>query len=438
MTISFIILIVKGMARGVFYYSSYWHFRYDDQMQSGDGESNIIANENNYYVSAPIKYNANKFSNVKLSPVGSVIHLRLHLPAGQYVRVGLENVGTECGFCMEGIACLGNNGLEFPQEFPSNRLSLKLEGFNVKVEEDEEFYDCDFYMMAYPTSTGNFRVKVTNAEGVSYYSEEIYNLDLNAGKCYFIDDIGLEFPSEAEHEYVDLGLPSGTMWATMNVGATSTTEYGNHYAWGETKGYGEVDETNVTNRIYNDNLSYLKTYYDWNTYKFCYGTNQSIWRYMRSDEKTKLDVDDDAASLNWGGRWHTPTHAELSELRNNCFWVWTDNYMDSGVRGYIVYKAEETNKGELLCINDAHCAESYWRYTIDRPHIFLPASGYVSESNVHGGNGDWLGNGYYMTSSLGTDIEKCKYLYFWCYGSDKNFGESSRCVGLSIRPVFKK
>ena len=105
--------------------------------------------------------------------------------------------------------------------------------------------------------------------------------------------------AENGHSYVDLGLPSGTKWATCNIGATKPEEFGDYYAWGETT---------------------TKDYYGINNYK---------WRGRKSIDgytyaKTTLDLSDDAAAANWGGKWRMPTDRQYSELVNECYWVWTD------------------------------------------------------------------------------------------------------------------
>ena len=113
------------------------------------------------------------------------------------------------------------------------------------------------------------------------------------------------------HEYVDLGLPSGTLWATCNVGADSPEECGDHFAWGETD---------------------PKSLYDWSTYK--YGTSSStLTKYCSkssyglngyTDTKTVLDPEDDAATANWGSGWRMPTFDEINELYTECtISVWT-------------------------------------------------------------------------------------------------------------------
>ena len=102
---------------------------------------------------------------------------------------------------------------------------------------------------------------------------------------------------ENDHEYVDLGLPSGLKWATCNVGATAPEEYGNYYAWGENT---------------------PKDNYDWDTYKLTTDGGTTFTKYNGTDGKTTLDPEDDAAAVNWGGKWRMPTDDEWTELRENC------------------------------------------------------------------------------------------------------------------------
>lgn len=91
---------------------------------------------------------------------------------------------------------------------------------------------------------------------------------------------------------VDLGLPSGTLWANMNVGANTPEDYGLYFAWGETVGYGQ------------DTLHFT----DWENYSWCEGPDVTIIKYNDNpdygiiDDKINLDLVDDAAYVNWGER----------------------------------------------------------------------------------------------------------------------------------------
>ena len=147
-------------------------------------------------------------------------------------------------------------------------------------------------------------------------------------KIFLIMAVVLSFPfiscgddkdepeSPDNHEWVDLGLPSGTLWATCNVGADTPEEYGDYFAWGETK---------------------PKVSYDWETYKWC-DSSRSYTKYCSNskygvvDNKTELDPDDDAAYVNWGSSWRMPTKEQQDELREKCSWLWTQR---NGVYGQL-------------------------------------------------------------------------------------------------------
>ena len=106
------------------------------------------------------------------------------------------------------------------------------------------------------------------------------------------------------HDWVDLGLPSGTKWATCNVGANSPTAYGNYYAWGETFTKSEYGESN----------------------------------YTYSDNPTILPPSADAATANWGNGWRMPTNTEFDELQKRCSWEWKDGgYKVTGPNGNSIF-----------------------------------------------------------------------------------------------------
>ena len=120
------------------------------------------------------------------------------------------------------------------------------------------------------------------------------------------------------HDYVDLELPSGTMWATCNVGAESPDQYGDYFAWGETT---------------------PKATYNWSTYKYCKGDYNMLTKYCSesdfgfngfTDDLVTLQPNDDAATANWGEGWSTPTYNQWVELLRKCTHSWTTI---NGVKG---------------------------------------------------------------------------------------------------------
>ena len=189
------------------------------------------------------------------------------------------------------------------------------------------------------------------------------------------------------HEYVDLGL--SVKWATCNIGATTPEDYGNYYAWGETK---------------------PQSTYNWSTYKWCNGSSSTFTKYNTSssfgtvDNKTVLDLADDAARANWGGSWRMPTDAEWQELRDNCTWTWKTL---NGINGFEV-KGPNGNS------------------------IFLPAAGYRGNDDLYsaGDFGHYWSSSLYAVSPIGAwDVN--------FFSDNVSGGYGSRYCGLSVRAVMK-
>ena len=108
------------------------------------------------------------------------------------------------------------------------------------------------------------------------------------------------------HDYVDLGLPRGTLWATMNVGANTPEDYGDYFVWGETK---PKSKYTAENSLVED------IYYVDGTMKY-----------------NELPADRDAATANWGFDWRMPSDKQIIELLDGCDWAFTSQ---KGVSGYL-------------------------------------------------------------------------------------------------------
>ena len=207
---------------------------------------------------------------------------------------------------------------------------------------------------------------------------------------------------------VDLGLPSGTLWADHNIGATNPEDYGDYYSWGETA---------------------TKETYDWSTYFDTNDGGQTFGKYNNDDGKTELETSDDVASQTWGGKWQMPTQAMIAELTSQCYWVWTTTYNGKSVNGYIVYKAKtDADKGATVT-SDSSPSSDY--DVASDPHLFLPAAGYRYGSDlVDAGN-----DGNYWSRSLRPNGSDLAYgLYFisdYVWGSNADY----RRFGFAVRPV---
>ncbi|MBQ3681368.1 MAG: hypothetical protein IJP79_01120 [Paludibacteraceae bacterium] len=225
--------------------------------------------------------------------------------------------------------------------------------------------------------------------------------------------------TEKGHDYVDFGLPSKTLWATCNVGALKPIDYGSYYAWGDV---GSVAT------------------FTWNTYKYADGADDQLTKYCTKssygkgglkDNKTVLELSDDVASVSWGGKWRMPTKIQYVELQENCYWVWVDNYNDSNVAGFVVYKPKTSNdKGVVVYGGESPLSS----YSYSDAHIFLPAAGfYYNGSNIslQGSTGN------YWSSSLNSDFPS--YAWVVTFTSNNMYCLGSliyRYCGQTVRPVF--
>ncbi len=231
--------------------------------------------------------------------------------------------------------------------------------------------------------------------GMSAWADDVQNYNVYEDCSQNGQTIDIR-PSGQEngYEWVNLGLPSGIKWASCNVGATKPEDLGNYYAWGEVK---------------------PKDDYSWATYKYANGDYDKLTKYCNStsygnngftDNKTTLDLEDDAAHYNWGGNWRMPTSAEIDELLNNCTWGWTDNYNDTKVAGYKVTSKANGNS------------------------IFLPEAGFRYGTDAFN-----VGSyGYYWSSSLYEDYPSNAWLLDF-YSDYRNRDNINRDYGFSVRPV---
>ncbi len=216
------------------------------------------------------------------------------------------------------------------------------------------------------------------------------------------------------HDYIDLGL--SVKWATVNIGAEKPEDYGYYIAWGETTTITKESYDGGTYKYYKSET--IPAHQDADGFdipeknikgytKYVTSSKASDYGYDGfSDDKTTLELSDDAANANWGGSWRMPTYSEWKELQTNCIWTWTTK---NGRRGYKVTSkvAGYTDK---------------W--------IFLPAAGDRLLSDLT----DAGSRGIYGSSSLG-EGKPCDAQGIAFSSSYVHTGYCNRCIGQSVRPV---
>ena len=231
----------------------------------------------------------------------------------------------------------------------------------------------------------NFNVEAADVNG----DGDITMADANMIVNMFLNGTTTEVTNK--HEAVELGL--SVKWATCNVGANSPEEYGDYFAWGET----EPKET-----------------YSWENYKHCNFSYHNLTKYNSDsgcgtvDNKTVLDAEDDAATVNWGSDWRMPTEKEQEELRNSCTWTLTTL---NGISGYKVTSNKEgyTNKS-----------------------IFLPIPGYRENSSLNRVGAD---GGYWSSEVYASSPDIALVIGF---GNGSGSWSVYRHLGFSVRPVFSE
>ena len=207
----------------------------------------------------------------------------------------------------------------------------------------------------------------------------------------------LKLVSPDDFVFVDLGLESGVLWANRNLGAPSSSDFGNYYAWGETKGYNEG-----------------KTSFSWKNYKYCKGTSNTLTKYCTksnygnnnfTDGLAKLQGSDDAASSIYGYYYAIPTKEEWEELMTSCRWSKLNN--GAFVRG-VEGKSDNV--------------------------IMLPAAGYRSGMNLY----DAESEGFYWTSTLDQNSPDDAWMLHFSMSKKKpdNY-DYYRCQGRSVRMVLR-
>lgn len=194
------------------------------------------------------------------------------------------------------------------------------------------------------------------------------------------------------NNYVDLGLPSGTLWAKCNLGANTPDEYGDYFAWGEIAS---------------------KTLYNWETYQYSNDFYNTLTKYCNNpeygnngftDELTTLLPEDDASTAILGSDWRMPTADDWQELFDNTTASWGHQGNVNGV----FFTALNGNS------------------------IFLPAAGHIEGSSYH--NEGEIGN--YWSSSLYTDYPWGARGARLKATSQVIWGDDPRNYGQTIRPVY--
>lgn len=256
-----------------------------------------------------------------------------------------------------------------------------------------------FYL---PIATGSYNLTVevasnnkssTTTHSVEMVRERLQQLDITTK---YVDATNSpEGKIINGHKFIDLGLPSGLLWAETNIGAETAYDDGNYFAWGETE----------------PKDSYSWSNYLWNTSGSENWSEINISKYNSTDGLITLESGDDAATANWGSGCRMPTNDEMSELCNtdNCTWAWVSRTNSAG---------EAINCYKVISVKNGNT-------------IYLPASGYRIDDGLCGPGS----SGFYW-SSTANNVDDAYDLNF--LSSDHYmYNYNGRSCGAPVRPVAK-
>ena len=248
-------------------------------------------------------------------------------------------------------------------------------------------------------NNGSIEVTAVNSGTATITVTDMETL-LTASIKVTVTEESIDIPAEA----VDLGLPSGTKWASYNVGASRPEEYGDYFAWGET--------TPQSNSQYTyESYKYCNGWFDYSKYmtnkltKYC--TDPDFGNNGFADGNKILEARDDAATDNWGDGWCIPTISQYKELLS---YTTSEIATQNGVNG-----VRFTSK-------------------INNNSVFFPVAGYRYDGGLHDAG---TRSAYWASDITESYPSRAHSLHIdWKWTSVAGWGESERCFGLPVRPVI--
>ena len=221
-----------------------------------------------------------------------------------------------------------------------------------------------------------------------------------------------------EEDYVDLGLPSGLLWAKKNIGAATEEDAGLYFQWGDIQGY-TAEQVGVDKQFAND----------WSDYKW--GTSGNFTKYTGSDSLTTLESADDAATQIMGSDWRMPTRDEFIELVDNTdvYFVSTDgveiaNTYTGSSSGYFEFPEANTIKGV-----------KFYNKSDRSKYIFVPASGRAIDGSIKSAG---VYGCLWSSSRKASNARSAWYLSFNTYFGYGGVNKNLRCNGFGVRGVKTK
>ena len=233
------------------------------------------------------------------------------------------------------------------------------------------------------------------------------------------------------YKKIDLGLPSGTLWADRNIGATNIYDGGKLFQWGDPTPYDVPEHTGGT-------IKEGQKMFNWNDYKWYPSGGSTFTKYNKTDGKRTLDPEDDAAHVNMGSDWRMPTKDDINELFQNTTQELYAKLTDGSDTVKVANGKYNVNDGRVSWTYiDGHTSGeasgklAYMKLLSSNGNfLVVPFSVYAGDGSV-----DTVGHGgYFWSSSLNSQyVNLAWYGYF--NSSDCGVGFNSRCIGIGVRGV---
>lgn len=316
----------------------------------------------------------------------------------------------------------------------------------------------NLFISALPTRTGPLMLSIESATVDKDLYAPLPDVTLKSNVVCHMTAL----PSADKRLYVDLGLPSGTIWANTNLGAMLPYETGQYYAW--------ADVGNLPSFFYWTSYPYCKYYKEGDDFAYSGNSLSTLNKYTIPDEfyagswydsnrnfigdnLRRLLPEDDAAQYAWGGDWRVPTSQEFQELIDYCTATWTDNYENTGCGGYIFTAPNGASlflpaAGWIGCESERD-VDGFIHDSMNqepgKPHIVFEPSNYFFRTHWEDAYG-YNQSGYYWTSDLDPNYSfnalECKFTAFAARDSilhsRPDITDAKRYLGCSIRPVRTK
>ena len=294
---------------------------YAQQQQEGNASTSHLGAYD--FMATTVVTPTNGSLEFSLQHLGCLVMLRTTMEEAKTLT-GVTLQTDEEEFTISGVIDLTAQASVITPTLSTHTLSVDLKNFEVGEDGTATIY----FMMA-PADLSDDTLEITLSDTLGAYMKyQVAGKNMVAGKAYAYQLTEGELVKRISYQTVDLGLPSGTLWADRNVGAATPEAFGDTFGWGETEPRTKENMHLWSNYKFSDGSTIVDDREIPHLTKYCYDE-----AYGTVDNKMTLELVDDAAYVNMGVDWRMPTVDEMNELSDQCTWTWT---IQNGVNGFQV------------------------------------------------------------------------------------------------------